>query len=75
VGLPVLGWHMGGGDLRPAHFIGLHAQQFLPLAGLALIALRARRAGWLIGAFAVLYSALWIAAMVRGMHGAVPLAI
>lgn len=38
VGLPVLGWHMRQ-DLRPAHFLGLHAQQFIPLA--ALLAERA----------------------------------
>jgi hypothetical protein len=32
-GLPVLGWHMRG-DIRPAHFLGVHAQQFIPLLGL-----------------------------------------
>jgi len=32
-GLPILGWARQGGDLRPAHFLALHLQQLLPLAG------------------------------------------
>jgi hypothetical protein len=33
VGMPLTGWHLQG-DIRPAHFLGVHAQQFIPLFGL-----------------------------------------
>ncbi len=67
--VPVFGWSLAGGDLRPAHFIGIHAEQVLPLAGWALAArgtLHARGWLWVVTA---LYAGLFGAALAWGLAG------
>jgi hypothetical protein len=60
--MPIFGWSLAGGDLRPAHFIGIHAEQFLPLFAYAMLAFKMpqpRRVFWIftagyMGLFAML---------------------
>ncbi|HEX2915779.1 MAG TPA: hypothetical protein VH186_33770 [Chloroflexia bacterium] len=42
-GLPLLGWSTTGGDLRIAHFLGLHSLQVIPLMGWLVMKLDRRR--------------------------------
>ena len=41
-GLPVVNWSTQGGDLRVAHFLGLHALQLMPIIGFLI----SMRTGW-----------------------------
>ena len=62
-GLPFVGWSNVGGDLRVAHFLGLHGFQFAPL----LAALSRRATVTYIGS--VLWAALVVAMLVAARAG------
>lgn len=70
-GVPVTGWSREHGDLRVAHFLGLHALQVLPLVALGVRRMRtsvARRVR-LVFAFAASYAAFVGIALWQALRG------
>lgn len=68
-GLPIFGWARDGGDLRVAHFFGIHAMQILPVVALIANRIAPRRAGIAVAVFAVAYTGLTIAALLQALDG------
>jgi hypothetical protein len=66
---PLFGWNRAGGDLRIAHFLGIHAQQAIPILGL-LIGGLSRQLRWpvLIGG-SVAYASLAVALFIEALKG------
>ena len=69
-GLPITGWSREHGDIRVAHFVGMHAVQALPAVALLLAplvsAVTRRRA---VLAAAAAYAGLFVALLVQALHG------
>jgi len=57
-GLPLVGWHLAQ-DIRPSHFMGVHAQQFIPLWGLFADRFLGAYASPALAAGCALYATLW----------------
>lgn len=66
-GMPIFGWLRTAGDLRVAHFLGIHAQQAIPIFGVIAVALFAARARAVVAVFAAAYSALVLATLVQAL--------
>jgi hypothetical protein len=67
----LFGWNRSGGDLRIAHFLGIHAEQAIPIiAVLAAEAGLGRRARWVMLAVgATAYAALTLAIFAQAVAG------
>lgn len=72
-GLPLINWSTKGGDLRVAHFFGLHALQVLPLVGslfsLPRVAARLKSAVFWTWAAGLSYGSLALLLFVQAMWG------
>ncbi len=67
--LAVTGWNRTGGDLRVAHFLGLHASQILPIAAIAIGATMTRGRRWAVAGVAALLTAATLATFVQAVTG------
>jgi hypothetical protein len=71
-GLPLVGWSRTAGDMRPAHFIGLHALQVLPLLALGFARRKqrseSRELAW-VRAAGVGYLGLTLALALQALRG------
>jgi hypothetical protein len=60
-GLPLVNWSTTGGDLRAAHFIGMHAFQAIPLFAVMLVLLKKRFPPIRATAFTIIFSLVYFA--------------
>ncbi len=67
--LALFGWNRSGGDLRAAHFLGVHSEQAIPLIGLAMRRLRRPLRPILTGAATLLYVAAAAAVFAQALTG------
>ncbi|MFC7325920.1 hypothetical protein ACFQMF_15235 [Halorubrum rutilum] len=71
-GLPLLNWSVTGGDLRVAHFVGLHALQVVPLAGYVLSGwetLAPRESVIAVSSIGILYGGITLVTFIQAVLG------
>jgi len=74
-GLPLFNWSRNGGDLRVAHFFGMHAMQILPLFGALVLWLKKRQgfanrvASLLVVVTTIVFSAFTTSTFVQAVGG------
>jgi hypothetical protein len=66
---PLFGWNRAGGDLRIAHFLGIHAQQAIPILGLFVGALSPRLRWPTLIAGTAVYFGLAVALFIQAIKG------
>ncbi|MCE9574466.1 MAG: hypothetical protein K8W52_15060 [Deltaproteobacteria bacterium] len=69
-GLPLVNWSTTGGDLRIAHFVGLHALQVLPMVGWLAGRTAPRASVAVTVSAAALHAALALALFLQALRGA-----
>lgn len=65
----IFGWNRAGGDLRIAHFLGIHAQQAIPLLGLLVTEMSQRLRWRTLIAGSLAYAALAISLFIQAISG------
>lgn len=68
-GLPFVNWSTQGGDLRAAHFIGMHALQVMPIAGYVFEKLRPQAAVMLTILSGISYFLVFTALFLQALAG------
>lgn len=68
-GLPLFGWNRIGGDIRVAHFLGIHAEQIIPAAAALIASFAAPLRQRLLIAGILLYTALTLFVLAQAMAG------
>jgi hypothetical protein len=68
-GLPFVNWSTRGGDLRAAHFIGMHALQAMPVFAWAMEKIRPNAATGLTVMFGISYFLIFTALFIQALAG------
>lgn len=68
-GIVFFNWSRDGGDLRVAHFFGIHAMQILPLMAYTLAGIRSRKAWIIVIALSAVYVVFTIGAFTQALAG------
>jgi hypothetical protein len=66
--VPIFGWNRMGGDLRVAHFLGIHAEQAIPLLGAMVAGLKPLWRWGLVIAGSLAYIALTLVTFVQALQ-------